>query len=69
MARSQNRVGDDIDGQDDQVSDAMAALERQPRAPQGFVAATTGLEGGNKSPPDSGAIPANPNALDVELDD
>jgi pre-mRNA-splicing factor SYF1 len=52
--------------------DAMAALERQARAPVGFVAASTGPEGGNRpSPP---AQPAtveanNPDAVEIDLDD
>jgi pre-mRNA-splicing factor SYF1 len=36
--------------------DAMAALERQARAPMGFVAASTGPEGGNIKPPQGGAV-------------
>ena len=49
--------------------DAMAALERQARAPVGFVAASSGPEGGNMPQPDKPAIAANPDALDIELDD
>ena len=44
----------------------MAALERQARAPVGFVAASNGPEGANVQPP---ALPVNPDALDVDLDD
>ena len=48
----------------------MAALERQARAPVGFVAASSGPEGGNrpgqtKPPP----VAANPDAIDVDLED
>jgi pre-mRNA-splicing factor SYF1 len=50
---------------DDKV-DAMAALERQARAPAGFVAASTGPEGGDRKAP---AEVANPDAIDVDLDD
>ena len=47
----------------------MAALERQSRAPQGFVAASSGPEGGNAPQQKVDAPLANPDALDVDLDD
>ena len=47
----------------------MAALERQARAPQGFVAASSGPEGGDVPQRKSNASFANPDALDVDLDD
>ena len=47
----------------------MAALERQARAPMGFVAASSGPEGGAVQPSDEAAVPANPDALDVDLDE
>lgn len=51
-------------------ADAMAALERQARAPLGFVAASSGPEGGDAKPMQlSPVATANPDALDVELDD
>lgn len=43
----------------------MAALERQARAPVGFVAATTGLKG-NIAP--AGETAANPDAIDLDDD-
>jgi len=56
----------------------MAALERQARAPLGFVPASTGPEGGNRplpghgmepSQPDDGATAtANPDAIDLDED-
>lgn len=51
----------------------MAALERQARAPVGFVAASTGPEGGNRSPPagqeqQPSAAPVNPDAIDLDDD-
>lgn len=50
----------------------MAALEREARAPVGFVAASTGPEGGNRpSPPGKepiAAAPANPDAIDLDMD-
>ena len=50
-------------------ADAMAALERQARAPMGFVPASTGPEGGNRPPPNKdaeAAQPANPDAIDLD---
>lgn len=54
-------------------ADAMAALERQARAPVGFVAASTGPEGGNRPPPagqeqQPPAAPVNPDAIDLDDD-
>lgn len=67
---------DDQDNQDGNATDAMAALERQARAPVGFVAASTGPEGGNRAPAESkqeekpaAAVAANPDAIDVDIDD
>ena len=47
-------------------ADAMAALERQAKAPLGFVAASTGPQGGNIKPDESAA--ANPDAIDLDDD-
>lgn len=88
IARSQQRTqaGDkpleNGDGDEDSAAaaehaDAMAALERQARAPVGFVAASTGPEGGNRpeqQPVGAGgavAAPVNPDAIDLddEMDD
>ena len=72
LARSQQRP-EDLDGEDDGTgarrNDAMAALERQARAPQGFVAASSGPEGGNFSKQVDSVQSANPDALEVDLDD
>lgn len=56
---------------DQERADAMAALERQARAPVGFVAASTGPEGGNRHPPASQqpAPPANVNPDAIDLND
>lgn len=43
----------------------MAALERQARAPAGFVAASTGLKG-NMAP--AAETAANPDAIDLDDD-
>lgn len=51
----------------------MAALERQARAPMGFVAASTGPEGGNIKPKDGGAVQEvetkNQDEIDLGEDD
>lgn len=66
----------DNDAMDTEQTNAMAQLERQARAPVGFVAASTGPEGGNRAPPSEKpgldtTQPAvtNPDALNVDLDD
>lgn len=49
----------------------MAALERQARAPVGFVAASTGPEGGDRPKPAGeapAAAPANPDAINLDDD-
>lgn len=58
----------DVDNETTDTVDAMAALERQARAPAGFVPASNGPEGGNVQPSNS-AIAVNPDALDVDLDE
>jgi pre-mRNA-splicing factor SYF1 len=72
LARSQLR-SEDVDEEtgetNEQAADAMAALERQAKAPIGFVAASNGPQGGNIPKPDVPAVAANPDALDVDLDD
>lgn len=50
----------------------MAALERQARAPVGFIAASTGPEGGNRlgQSEQRGTVEVNnPDAVDIDLDD
>jgi pre-mRNA-splicing factor SYF1 len=60
LARSQRQPG----GEDDmEVTDAMAALERQSKAPQGFVAASTGPVGGKPVPT---SFTSNPDAIDID---
>ena len=64
LARSQQQ-GDVGATQEDM--DAMVALEREARAPVGFVAASTGPQGGNIA---STSAAANPDEIDVDgLDD
>lgn len=78
IARSQQRTqeGGNEQGVEEgdgstERADAMAALERQARAPVGFVAASTGPEGGNRLPPvgqEQPVAPANPDAIDLDED-
>lgn len=72
LARSQQRPEDrdngDAEGEPNEQADAMAALNRQARAPVGFVAASTGPQGGNLPPSEKPGVVANPDALDVDLD-
>ena len=64
LARAQHR---EEDGSDDETADAMAALERQAKAPVGFVAASTGPQGGNiKDAASVVATAVNPDAIDVD---
>jgi pre-mRNA-splicing factor SYF1 len=56
------------DGEQETV-DAMAALERQARAPVGFVAASTGPEGASKKPAEELPSPAAENPDSINLDD
>lgn len=73
LARSQQQpdepanIGEE-NGMVDGDGDAMAALERQARAPVGFVAASSGPEGGNMPPPAKPVVAPNPDALNVDLD-
>ncbi|KAL8719312.1 MAG: hypothetical protein Q9225_003676 [Loekoesia sp. 1 TL-2023] len=72
LARSQQQAGQGVNGEvedgESQDADAMAALERQARAPVGFVAASSGPEGGNR-PPEQPAATTNPDALNIEMDE
>jgi pre-mRNA-splicing factor SYF1 len=52
----------------DEKVDAMAALERQARAPSGFVPASTGPEGGNIKPA-AGNQSAEKNSDEIDLGD
>jgi pre-mRNA-splicing factor SYF1 len=64
LARSQQHLDGDATGDH---ADAMAALEREARAPVGFVAASTGPQGGNVT---QVGVAANPDAIDVDgMDD
>lgn len=73
LARSQQQQGGitngDVPGEDQERADAMAALERQARAPMGFVAASTGPEGAKRIESENVApMAANPDAIDVDDD-
>lgn len=52
---------------EDSQGDAMSSLERQARAPVGFVPASTGPRNGDVVPPTQ-EVTANPDALEVDLD-
>jgi len=71
IARGQQRAQEDAQGEteDKERTDAMAALERQARAPMGFVAASTGPEGGNGFPPVNQQTPDTVNPDAINLDD
>jgi pre-mRNA-splicing factor SYF1 len=66
IARSQQTATSTDGAALDEKVDAMAALERQARAPVGFVSASTGSEKEKSSKPQ---VPTNPDAIDVDLDD
>ncbi|OJJ81356.1 mRNA splicing protein SYF1 [Aspergillus glaucus CBS 516.65] len=77
IARSQQlpQEGGEEEGKMDgakEKADVMAALERQARAPMGFVAASTGPEGGNRPPPagqeQQPSAPVNPDAINLDDD-
>ncbi|KAK1635250.1 pre-mRNA-splicing factor SYF1 [Colletotrichum phormii] len=61
LARSQRRPEDSGDAE---VDDAMAALERQARAPAGFVAASDATKMGSTL--EAPAAAANPDAIDID---
>ncbi|MCJ1328638.1 pre-mRNA-splicing factor syf1 [Thelotrema lepadinum] len=67
IARRQQQTEDG--GASTDKGDAMAELERQARAPQGFVAASTGPEGGSSKAQEEAQQIQNPDALDVDLDE
>jgi pre-mRNA-splicing factor SYF1 len=63
----QNGNGEHTDDDAANGEDAMAALEREARAPVGFVPASTGPLGGNIKPADAEGA-ANPDAIDLDDD-
>ncbi|EFR03205.1 pre-mRNA-splicing factor syf1 [Nannizzia gypsea CBS 118893] len=68
IARSKQITKDTVNeaaNQGEGTADAMAALERQAQAPIGFVAASTGPEGGNRAVAPA-APAANPDAIDLD---
>merc|ERR1712093_25338 len=66
LARSQAQPEGETD---EERADAMAALEREARAPVGFVAASTGPQGGNIEEA-AVVVASNPDAIDVDgMDD
>lgn len=73
LARSQQRpeenANDDAVAESDERADAMAELERQARAPQGFVPASSGPEGGSVPKVDKAHVTINPDAIDLDITD
>lgn len=80
LARSQQKKADQLtngrtennNDEENERTDAMAALERQARAPMGFVAASTGPEGGQASGSKEqvSVEPTNPDAINLDdMDD
>ena len=73
--QAQESINAGVDGEtasdiDPEKADAMAALERQARAPVGFVAASAGPEGGNRpKAQDSEAGNGVKNDAEIDLDD
>jgi pre-mRNA-splicing factor SYF1 len=65
----QNGDSGDLGGDDAPADDAMAALERQARAPMGFVAASTGPEGGQKKDILPQVVAPVKNADEIDMDD
>ena len=63
-------VEDDGEPVEGEKADAMAALERQARAPMGFVAASSGPEGGNRKPAaqDENSAPVR-NEAEIDIDE
>jgi len=59
----------DVDAAGAAKLDAMANLERQARAPVGFVAASAGPEGGNRKVQDDGIAPAVRNEEEIDIDE
>ncbi|KAI1382437.1 TPR-like protein [Hypoxylon crocopeplum] len=67
---NQTRTGAETNGtMDAEVADAMEQLERQARAPAGFVASSTGIAGTLAKEQPTAAV-ANPDAIDIDgMDD
>ena len=74
--QEQQTNGNDTKGlsniDESQAADPMAALERQAKAPMGFVAASTGSEGGSRlqngqkgEEEKKSTAPVNPDAIDL----
>ena len=76
IARSKQLAKERAEDEGKEQADAMAALERQARAPLGFVPASTGPEGGNRPMSGDGEQPlqsaavitANPDAINIDDD-
>lgn len=72
VARGQQQPQAGESAENQESVDAMAELERQARAPVGFVAASSGPQGGNRPQPadqTQAAAAANPDAIDLDMDE
>lgn len=72
LARSQQKAGEEPEmyaETNGQAIDAMATIDQQARAPLGFVAASTGPEGGNRTKKDTPVTVLNSDALELDIDD
>lgn len=70
LARGQQKEQTETD--DQEKKDAMEALDREAKAPVGFVAASTGPQGSQVAPKESAPaaeVAANPDAIDLDMDD
>lgn len=62
--------GENNDAPENESADAIAALERQARAPVGFVPASSGPQNGQAVQSSEAVAPvANPDAIEVDVDD
>jgi pre-mRNA-splicing factor SYF1 len=76
IARSKQLAKERAEDESKEQTDAMAALERQARAPLGFVPASTGPEGGNRvmlgdeglPPQPAASANANPDVINLDED-
>ena len=73
LARSQQRpdenADDDAAVESGERAAAMAELERQARAPRGFLPASSGTEGGSVPKVDKAHVTINPDAIELDITD
>ena len=70
VQRAQALAQSNGEGEDGEAGDAIAAMERQAKAPVGFVAARTGPQGGNIALSEvKRGVERNPDAIEIDDDD